>query len=72
MEAIPKEIVAGAVRDAIRLGAIGFDAVKQIVLSRKRCNFSPALTLFLVAMSRQLSSASSTEIQEHVFRIISV
>lgn len=34
MEAIPKEIVAGAVRDAIRLGAIGFDAVKQIVLSR--------------------------------------
>jgi len=34
MEAIPKEVVAGAVRDAIRLGAIGFDAVKQIVLSR--------------------------------------
>jgi hypothetical protein len=34
MEAIPKEIVASAVTDAIRLGAIGFDAVKQIVLAR--------------------------------------
>jgi transposase len=34
MEAAPKEIVAGAVNDAIRLGAIGFDAVKQIVLAR--------------------------------------
>jgi hypothetical protein len=34
MEAIPKEIVTTAVIDAIRLGAIGFDAVKQIVLAR--------------------------------------
>jgi transposase len=34
MEAIPKEIVASAVTEAIRLGAIGFDAVKQIVLAR--------------------------------------
>jgi hypothetical protein len=34
MEAIPKEIVTNAVIDAIRLGAIGFDAVKQIVLAR--------------------------------------
>ena len=34
MEAAPKEIVAGAVNDAIQLGAIGFDAVKQIVLAR--------------------------------------
>ena len=34
MEAIPKEIVANAVTDAIHLGAIGFDAVKQIVLAR--------------------------------------
>ncbi len=34
MEAAPKEIVAGAVNEAIRLGAIGFDAVKQIVLAR--------------------------------------
>jgi hypothetical protein len=33
-EAAPKEIVAGAVNDAIRLGAIGFDAVNQIVLAR--------------------------------------
>lgn len=34
MEAVPKEIVAGAVTEAIRLGAIGFDAVKQIALAR--------------------------------------
>ena len=34
MEAAPKEVVAAAVNDAIRLGAIGFDAVKQIVLAR--------------------------------------
>lgn len=34
MEAVPKGIVASAVTDAIRLGAIGFDAVKQIVLAR--------------------------------------
>jgi hypothetical protein len=34
MEAAPKEEVAAAVNDAIRLGAIGFDAVKQIVLAR--------------------------------------
>ena len=34
MEAIPKEVVAGAVTEAIRLGAIGFDAVKQIALAR--------------------------------------
>ena len=34
LEAAPKEIVAGAVNDAIRLGAIGFDAVKQLVLAR--------------------------------------
>jgi transposase len=34
MEAIPKEIVTNAVIDAIRLGAVGFDAVKQIVLAR--------------------------------------
>ncbi len=34
MEAIPMEIVATAVTEAIRLGAIGFDAVKQIALAR--------------------------------------
>src|SRR5271156_4133524 len=34
MEAAPKEVVADAVNDAIRLGAIGFDAVKQIGLAR--------------------------------------
>lgn len=34
MEAVPKEIVTTAVMDAIRLRAIGFDAVKQIVLAR--------------------------------------
>ena len=34
MEAIPKDVVAGAVTEAIRLGAIGFDAVKQIALAR--------------------------------------
>ncbi len=34
MEAMPMEIVASAVTEAIRLGAIGFDAVKQIALAR--------------------------------------
>jgi hypothetical protein len=34
MEAMPKEAVTYAVTDAIRLGAIGFDAVKQIALAR--------------------------------------
>ena len=33
MEAIPMAIVTSAVTDAIRLGAIGFDAVKQITLA---------------------------------------
>ena len=34
MEAMPKGIVAVAVTEAIRLGAIGFDAVKLIALAR--------------------------------------
>jgi hypothetical protein len=34
MEAIPREVVVYAVTEAIRLGAIGFDAVKQIALAR--------------------------------------
>jgi hypothetical protein len=34
MEAAPKDVVASAVTEAIRLGAIGFDAVKQITLAR--------------------------------------
>ena len=34
MEAMPKDVVASAVTDAIRLGAIGFDAVKLIALAR--------------------------------------
>ncbi len=34
LEAIPKEVVTFAVIEAIRLGAIGFDAVKQIALAR--------------------------------------
>lgn len=34
MEAIPKDVVTYAVTEAIRLGAIGFDAVKQIALAR--------------------------------------
>jgi len=34
MEAMPQETVAFAVTDAIRLGAIGFDAVKLIALAR--------------------------------------
>jgi transposase len=34
MEAMPMAIVAAAVTEAIRLGAIGFDAVKQIALAR--------------------------------------
>jgi transposase len=34
MEAMPQEIVAAAVTEAIRLGAIGFDAVKLIALAR--------------------------------------
>jgi transposase len=34
LEAMPQEIVAAAVTEAIRLGAIGFDAVKLIALAR--------------------------------------
>ena len=34
MEAMPKDVVASAVTDAIRLGAIGFDAVKLIALAQ--------------------------------------
>ena len=34
MEAIPKDVVTSVVTEAIRLGAIGFDAVKQIALAR--------------------------------------
>ena len=34
MEALPKDTVTFAVTEAIRLGAIGFDAVKQIALAR--------------------------------------
>ena len=34
MEAAPKDVVAFADTEAIRLGAIGFDAVKQITLAR--------------------------------------
>ena len=34
METMPREIVASAVTETIRLGAIGFDAVKLIALSR--------------------------------------
>ena len=34
MEATPQDVVASAVTEAIRLGAIGFDAVKQITLAR--------------------------------------
>lgn len=34
MEAMPKDVVAAAVTEAIRLGAIGFDAVKLIALAR--------------------------------------
>ncbi len=34
MEAAPQDVVACAVTEAMRLGAIGFDAVKQITLAR--------------------------------------
>lgn len=34
MEAIPSNVVTDAVTDAIRLGAIGSDAIKQIALAR--------------------------------------
>ena len=34
MEIASKAVVAAAAADAIQLGAIGFDAVKQIVLAR--------------------------------------
>ena len=34
MEAMPQAIVTAAVTEAIRLGAIGFDAVKLIALAR--------------------------------------
>ena len=34
MEALPREVVSFAVGEAIRLGAIGFDAVKHLLLCR--------------------------------------
>ena len=34
MELFARDLVAGAVTDAIKLGAIGFDAVKQLTLAR--------------------------------------
>jgi hypothetical protein len=34
MEVFPEALVAGAVTDAIHMGAIGFDAVKQLVVAR--------------------------------------
>ena len=34
LEAMPKDVVAAAVTEAIRLGAIGFDAVKHLILCR--------------------------------------
>ena len=34
MESFSKDDVAGAVRDALRLGTIGFDAVKHLLLCR--------------------------------------
>ena len=34
MEALPREVVSLAVGEAIRLGAIGFDAVKHLLLCR--------------------------------------
>ena len=34
MEAIPRDVVTHAITEAIRLGAIGLDAVKQIALAR--------------------------------------
>ena len=34
LEIAAKEVVAAAVTDAIHLGAIGYDAVRQIVLAR--------------------------------------
>jgi hypothetical protein len=34
MEVFDKELVAAAVKDAIRLGTAGFDAVKQLILCR--------------------------------------
>jgi hypothetical protein len=48
MEAIPREVVVYAVTEAIRLGAIGFDAVKQIALARverraRRGSISPLI-----------------------------
>jgi len=34
LETFPMEVVHGAVRDALRLGAIGYDAVKHLALCR--------------------------------------
>ena len=34
LEAIPMEVVTLAINEAIHIGAIGFDAVKQIALAR--------------------------------------
>jgi len=67
MEAVPQAIVTKAVTDAIHLGAIGFDAVKQIVLARiekrpARLNLAayPYLPLLSVKMTSAADYAALT------------
>ncbi|GJD58422.1 hypothetical protein MTDSW087_02420 [Methylobacterium dankookense] len=43
MEAMPKDMVAAAATEAVRLGAIGFDAVKLIALARLDLSAYPHL-----------------------------
>jgi len=65
LEAIPMEVVTFAVTEAIHIGAIGFDAVKQIALARIECRparldlaFYPHLPKMEVKMTRAADYAT--------------
>jgi transposase len=70
MEIAPKETVASAVTDAIRLGAVGFDAIKQILLAKierrpPRLNLQayPFLPVTDVRTTRAADYAGLAEVQ---------
>jgi hypothetical protein len=61
MEVFPDTIVATAALDAIRLGAIGFDAVKQLVIAkieRRPANLDPGDYPYLPAANVKTTSAA--------------
>ena len=61
MEVFPETIVAAAALDAIRFGAIGFDAVKQLVIAKveqRPANLNPGDYPDLPAANVKTTSAA--------------